>query len=191
MIFIFLAFVQNLSIFSWLLDLIGKDTRMSGRSELWNAAFSEFSRYKYIGMGISASLLGEMLVSGGVEWGNSIGHMHNVIIEMLVKGGMINLIIYICMWLGCYKIVQHTKKGVLKNSIFCMILLQFLAYMFEYRLTDISFWILLLTLYNLPFLTNDLNSSDSGEDTWDIKKLFKIKKVFERNKNIGACYEEK
>lgn len=173
-LFVFLAFIQELSIFSALFHLIGKDVTMSGRSLLWAAAFREFPKHPIIGIGISSTLLGNILYAAGVNWGTGIGHLHNVVIEYMFRGGIVNLAVYIFLWLCCYKTVQKIEKNRLRNSIFCMLLMQFLAYMFEYRFADISYWILLLSLYNLPHLSGDFEKAVSEADELQEKKPLKL-----------------
>lgn len=194
LIFVFLVLVQNLSAFSGLLGLIGKDTTMSGRTILWSAAFREFPKHMLMGIGISTSLLGEILVSQGVSWGTGIGHLHNVLMEYLFRGGIVNLTVFILMWLGCYKTVRRSEKKVLGNCFLCMVLIQFLAYMFEYRLEDISYWILLMSGYHLSYLTdcmetalsenpqvqNDELEADAGEKKENHRICIFLGKIWKR-----------
>lgn len=158
LIFVFFVFIQNLTYFAGILQFIGKDSGMNGRAQLWAAAFSQFPKHMLMGAGISTKTLGYYLLLAGVTWGRDIGHLHNVVIEILFKGGLINFAVFILMWLGCYRSVQHAERDTLKNNILCMLVIGFLAYMFEYRLSDITFWIILLSLYNLPALQGKSDS---------------------------------
>ena len=89
--------------------------------------------------------------------------MHNLILEYLIKGGVIGFLLFCSMWLIKIKKLEKIKNNIISTSIYVMLLISFLMYMFDYRIVDISFWIYL-------FLLSEIDSLQKNYEYYKMRK---------------------
>ena len=147
--------------FSWLLSTLGKSSDFNGRVHLWQVAFEQLTQYKWLGYGVSSKTISDMFTAGGLSW--KAAHMHNLILEYLIKGGVIGFLLFCSMWLIKIKKLEKIKNNIISTSIYVMLLISFLMYMFDYRIVDISFWIYL-------FLLSEIDSLQKNYEYYKMRK---------------------
>ena len=82
---------------------MGRDSSVSGRVPIWNAAIKYIEKSPIIGYGIIDS--NEFVRASGIPGGT---HAHNYILNILIMGGTICLIEHIYMYIN---IVKHILKN--------------------------------------------------------------------------------
>jgi O-antigen ligase len=82
----------------WLVNLYGKDLTFTNRTDIWAASVDAIGDNPWIGYGwngvwIEAQV--EPTVTLNREIGFEAGHAHNVVLEMLLQGGVVGLALYV------------------------------------------------------------------------------------------------
>lgn len=160
---LFVIFTQSFLPFSRLLSLLGKNTSLSGRTIIWASALRMFPKHSVFGLGVSASLFNNTIMAGGmVAWGRGgLGHMHNVLLEILIKGGVVGFILFILQFILIFRLLRHRESSAVSQHLCYLFPIFALAYSFEYRLDDISFWIMVVILsYGIPKDTTEKKVSE-------------------------------
>ncbi|MDO9712567.1 O-antigen ligase family protein [Paracraurococcus lichenis] len=85
---------------SGVLELIGKDPTLTGRTELWAAVFDNIAQRPFLGWGLGAFWLasnpaGEA-ISDSLGW--VVPHAHNGILEMLLEVGVFGTAFFLLIW---------------------------------------------------------------------------------------------
>ena len=131
-----MVFFQNSSFFtgdiSNFMTAMGRDSSVSGRVPIWNAAIKYIEKSPIIGYGIIDS--NEFVRASGIPGGT---HAHNYILNILIMGGTICLIEHIYMYIN---IVKH----ILKNKGFVSYALTFVIGLYFFTgITNINFYTIL------------------------------------------------
>lgn len=88
---VFVFRFQNL--FRWFIDgFLGKWSSLTGRMYVWDKTFELFLKYPIIGHGTQNGLT-VRIVETGLIWA---GHAHNMLLELLYQGGVIGLVLWVC-----------------------------------------------------------------------------------------------
>lgn len=104
-----IVFSQNIDFVEKYLVLLGKSEDLSGRFRIWSVCIDQIIQSPLIGKGYMASLKYVSLI--GFSTATSA---HNMVLTILIDGGILNLIIYIIM----YKLALERKEHVyLKTEI--------------------------------------------------------------------------
>ena len=155
--FVLIVLVQNIDAFALVLELIGKDPTFTGRTAIWEAAFSALKGHELMGFGISPikmhSVLSTVTVDPFIAW--QIGHLHNVIIEFLFKGGIIGLAAFLLVSVFPLRYLAAGDYPLVKTPLLLFYILMFLTCMFEYRLDTVTFWLIPCLLFNCRYLNTD------------------------------------
>lgn len=149
--------IQNLGSATGILKLIGKSETFNGRLFIWAAMLVVWPMHPIMGFGITATVTQRYLASAGPAWLSEIGHLHNIVLEFLFKGGIVGLALFLLIWVGCYKIMQKNRGHLLAKILCVQLLLSWLTCMFEYRLDTYTFWLVPITMYFLDTLIMEYN----------------------------------
>lgn len=142
---------QSLGIFTGIVEfLTGKTHSFNGRTTIWNAMFSVFPQRPITGFGIMPQTTQRYLyVGGGEDWLAGVGHLHNIVLEFLFKGGIIALLLFGLIWLGCRKTMKKNKNFVITAVLCWQLLISWSVCMFEFRLDTYTFWLIPIFMYNI------------------------------------------
>jgi O-antigen ligase len=82
----------------WLVNLYGKDLTFTNRTDIWSASVTAIGESPWIGYGwngvwVDADI--EPTVTLNRDTGFTAGHAHNVVLEMLLEGGVLGLGLYL------------------------------------------------------------------------------------------------
>lgn len=155
--FVLIVLVQNVDAFTVVLELIGKDSTFTGRIAIWEAAFSALKGHELMGFGISPikmhAALSTVTVDPFIAW--QIGHLHNVIIEFLFKGGIIGLMAFLFVSVFPLRYLACGDYRLVKTPLLLFYILMCFTCMFEYRLDTVTFWLIPCLLFNCRLLNAD------------------------------------
>jgi O-antigen ligase len=82
----------------WLVNLYGKDLTFTNRTDIWSASVDVIGDSPWIGYGWNGAWVEpnvEPTVTLNRETGFEAGHAHNVVLEMLLEGGVVGLGLYL------------------------------------------------------------------------------------------------
>jgi|EndMetStandDraft_8_1072994.scaffolds.fasta_scaffold52623_2 exopolysaccharide production protein ExoQ len=85
----------------WLVNLYGKDLTFTNRTDIWAASTNAIGESPWIGYGWNGVWVEpnvEPTVTLNREIGFEAGHAHNVVLEMLLEGGVIGLSLYLAVF---------------------------------------------------------------------------------------------
>lgn len=160
-IFVFCAIVlsRSVSSFSWLFDLVGKDSSFNSRTSIWLAALNIWKTNWLFGVGTSGNVINMYLHLGGLSpaWGNEIGHLHNVVLEILFDGGILAMSFFGGIILCPYRRMQKASEHIVSKILCVFFFLQWLSVMFDFRTNTYTFWLISILMYHIPYLTNYYN----------------------------------
>jgi len=146
--FIFIVVgIQIPGILTKLLSIIGKDATFTGRTFIWSKMFAVFPKYWLMGVGALDATAVSILRFRG------IGHLHNVVLEFLFKGGAVALLLFILLLISCYGNMMKYKKHPLAILLCIEMILLWLTCMFEFRLSTYTFWLIPICMYRIQDLT--------------------------------------
>lgn len=105
--------IQNA--FSWLIvDILNKDLTLTRRTFLWEYAMQVIAKNPVIGIGF-----GEKNIMGIYE--REYSHPHSMLLDILVKGGVVLMTIFILILNNFTKKFKKSKNLIIKNIIFLVI----------------------------------------------------------------------
>lgn len=151
--FISITLIQNVGLWEMVSNWLGKGNGFNGRTVIWAAMFNVIQRHMIAGFGIMPTVTQYYLglyPSGG--WLNNIGHMHNIVFEFLFRGGIIGLILFSFLWIGCIRNMENNKKELVYKVLCVQLLFSMMSCMFEFRIDTYTFWILPICLYEITAL---------------------------------------
>ena len=103
--FIILAFIGityfNL-IFEYILNLVGKDASLTGRTSIWLELMPTIKENSILGVGYSAFWPNALQYFGSF-WMSELNHAHNTYIELVVDLGFVGLLLCMSFLLSAYK----------------------------------------------------------------------------------------
>lgn len=147
--------IQSFSLFDSIFALLGKNTLLGGRLRIWDAAFKGWLDNLWIGIGIDSSVTSSILYQHGFVtngWGEYIGHAHNIVFEILLKSGLIGSVCFIGQLFVCYKEMMQYHKSRIAQFLCLMFLLFWITSLLDYRIEQISGWILFMLLNDIKLL---------------------------------------
>ena len=108
-VFVFVGL--NIDLFSWFLRKLGKTSSFLGRMKLWGNYTIQISSSPIFGNGISNMNVRQGI--SGMNWGQ---HAHNLILEILYRGGLVNMLLWVI-------IIMTAGRRIYKyrNNINCKI----------------------------------------------------------------------
>ena len=152
------------------LSIIGKESTYTGRTEIWKAALQALSNHWLFGYGISPTsmhyALSLVTINQFIAW--QIGHLHNIVLEYLFKGGIIGLLAFVgnlLLPIVRLKINDYYPNVTSSTALYYFIVMWFTC-MFEYRLDTIVFWLIIIMIYGIKLLDENgrYTTSIVGDD---------------------------
>lgn len=157
--FFVVVILHSVSAFSWLFDLIGRDLSFSSRTSIWAAALNIWREHWLLGVGTSGSVINSYLHMGGLgaAWGTGIGHLHNIVLEVLFDGGVAALFFFIGIMICPYRKMQYANNHIIAKVLCVFFFLQWLSVTFDFRMGTYTFWLIPIMMYHVPSLVNYYN----------------------------------
>jgi O-antigen ligase len=96
---------------------------------------------------------------GGLSsaWGSDIGHLHNVLLEVIFDGGILALFFFACILLSSYKKMQDANKYMVTKVLCVFFYLQWLSVTFDFRTNTYTFWLIPIVMFRVPVLVKYYN----------------------------------
>lgn len=118
-----IIFFNMQTMFSFIIvNVLSKDLSLTGRTDLWKAAFSAIADHFLIGHGTMEG--GRML---SIHWMNGLHSAHNLILEVLNQGGILGLGLYFGAVITSFWHIQdhlNQKEGFLIVwGVFCILIM--------------------------------------------------------------------
>ena len=118
---ILLVFAQITNIFQPIFELVNKDSTLTGRIYIWEMAIAR------IGSSMKNIILGSgYMTSGYITYKNGLYTSHNMVLEILLRGGIIAFLIFcgliICVGYRCLRGSKFTLQVALNWSLFLYLL---------------------------------------------------------------------
>ena len=154
-LFVAVFFVQSFSNLNGIFALLGKNSLLGGRLRIWNAAFKGWLDNFWLGIGIDSNITSTVLKQHGfitAGWGDYIGHAHNIVLEILLKSGLIGIFCFMGQVFLCYKEMMLHRKSKITQFLCIMFLLFWITSLLDYRIEQIGGWILIMFLYDIEML---------------------------------------
>ena len=157
--FLVIVLLQSVSAFSWLFDIVGKDATFNSRINIWNAALNIWKDHCLLGVGTSGDIINSYLHMGGLSsaWGTGIGHLHNVVLEVIFDGGILAMTFFIGVIACSYKKMRDENKYIITKILCVFFFLQWLSVMFDFRTNTYTFWLIPIVMYRIPYLVSYYN----------------------------------
>lgn len=132
--------------FSYIIvDILGKDITFTGRTSLWDSAMSYISQKPWTGYGVTEKFL---TTASGIAYSP-----HNLILQILLAGGILSLGIFIVMYWICGRKLNY-KKYHLSNTIAVAIFIYLITSLTESTLNTPYLYVLLIFAYNVGIISN-------------------------------------
>ena len=142
-VFFTTQFLSNPIIQYIILDLLGKDSTFSFRTNAWNSIVYVIPDSLLLGLGYTSRDYRELLFN------RATAHAHNVILECLFEGGLLQLTIY---FYFLYSITKKIVSNINKASItlFYSIIILLIMLIFEniFQKSSGMLWLLFFFAYN-------------------------------------------
>lgn len=151
-IIVFFMIIQNFDLISYILIFLGRDTSLTGRTRIWEVGFTVIKENWLLGIGLSDEVLYQYLRNAGFGWTIEIGHLHNFLLEIAVRGGVLAFVPCIRLMTLKYHDMIQNKKHVITTSLCILLFFSFLTCMFEFRIVTYSFWFLIIMTYHIDDL---------------------------------------
>jgi exopolysaccharide production protein ExoQ len=141
------------------LNVLGKDATLTGRTDLWAAVLQQIERYPVLGHGYSAFWLGwsgpSAAVLTAVQW--EVPHAHNGFLDLLLDLGGVGLLLFAAGFgVAAVRSVATLRATRTAEGIWP---LAFLTFMLFYNLTESAilqqnsvFWVLFVATVVSPML---------------------------------------
>lgn len=98
-------------------NILKKSISFTGRTEIWEISKNLISKKPLLGYGLSNN-------HGWIYWHGKNYYTHNIILEVMIQGGILALIPYLIMFIiaavSLYKYRSHYISGILSFAIFSM-----------------------------------------------------------------------
>ena len=153
--FFSICLLNTLGVFNGALALIGKDATFTHRTEIWAAVFASIKNHLLFGFGLSDSVMHlELGMATRSAYMANIGHVHNVVLEFLFRGGLLAVAIFVLFLFYPIKSMSQNKTTKIAQLLCGLFLLLWLTCMFEFRLGTLTFWLLPICIYNIDTLVS-------------------------------------
>lgn len=133
-----------------LLNLIGKDLTLTGRTSIWIALLPIIEQHFYLGVGYSAFWpnVGDFL---GYSWMSLLNHAHNTYIELMVDLGVVGAVICISFIVNAirwsYQLMwQHQSYSILVFTIWVVVTVIGMSGK-VFFVPNAGVWVMIISLY--------------------------------------------
>lgn len=130
--------------FSWLIeDILHKDVTLTGRTYLWDSALLYISQRPWTGYGISEI--------GMIERHGSYYSPHNLILQILISGGIVALILFLSVYM--YSGIKMMKNGkVCRNLISAALFIYLFVSLTEATLNTQYLYLIMILACNINIM---------------------------------------
>lgn len=155
---LFFMVIQNFDLISSVLSALGRDATLSGRTRIWQVGLIVLRDHYQIGIGLSDEMVQKYMTEAGLVWSITIGHLHNILLDIAVRGGVFAVFSGVMLFLVKYKNMMRNRKHIVTASVCVLFILSWLTCMFEFRITTYSFWFLIIITHHIDELVQMFNS---------------------------------
>lgn len=133
-----ISFVQYV-----LVDLLGKNSTLSLRTSNWKSVWGAIRQSPFIGYGYTSDLTRSIL------YGRETAHAHNMVLEMLYEGGLLQVVLFIFFNCIFFKELLKSRNTIVSRIIFVFLALFYVMYIFENPLqkTNGAIWLLFIIAF--------------------------------------------
>ncbi|MGN0666921.1 MAG: O-antigen ligase family protein [Huintestinicola sp.] len=125
-------------------NVFHKNMTLSGRTLLWNRAMAYIKLSPFIGYGQEETYV--LIDKLG------IGHVHNIILEILYKSGIVGLTLYsVIIGLVGKKLMDHRYSRINDLTAFCLFIF-FIISMVDYYESKYFMYGVIIFAYNMPYI---------------------------------------
>ena len=160
-LFVFLVGLHN-QIFESLLAYLGKDATLSGRTVMWKQAFSLIKSRILLGYGPSEA-------HGYVFWHGKYFYTHNMILEIMIRGGIFSIIIYMLMILYVGFVLYKYRTKRVTTVIMAGIIANFVTLVTEAYIYAVPVFVVYMLAININQILQQT------EQQSEIRTAFKLK----------------
>lgn len=157
---VFFIAVNQINVFDLVLEGMGKDSTLSGRTILWDIGLHAFSERPVLGHGYNGFWVGDPSTVSYLQWmvQQPLWFFHNNFIEMAVAFGIMGPVLLLC---GIVYAIAITTRNFLRDrrysSLWCLLLVAYVSLdtMAEYPLfLNHSVWqfLFVATVASMPLL---------------------------------------
>lgn len=168
----------DLKIFEIITSMVGKNLTFTGRTNIWNLAFSDFLNHPIIGNGINLTF---------IPWTNMtiVYTAHNTFLDIMAKYGLLSLIPFLIMNVYLLYIYLKSKRNYLTQLGLCCLFIFLLACQFEAYFNYFNTVIIYIFIYIL--INNDGLQNKSFNFKYEILKLYERISDHLNKKIIDKC----
>ena len=153
-----------------LLMMMGKDTTLSGRTEIWSMVWQKFLQRPWLGYGYSAFWMGpDGKESAGIQealhW--AVPHSHNGFLDLLVQVGVVGLALFLVGYVFYFREALRCARA--SKTILGLFPLLYLAFMVLFNCSEGTiirdesiFWVMYATIWVLTTRWLDLAEAAAG-----------------------------
>lgn len=106
---------------AFLTDVLHKDITLTNRTPLWDVAFTSISQHPAWGMGVQDLGVAQMQLLG-------VGHVHNLLLNMLYQGGIVSLGIFVViLFISHRQLYRYRHRLAVSGLAFCIFISMFLS----------------------------------------------------------------
>lgn len=145
---ILLLFSSFIGVFKSMLELLGKDTSLSGRTYIWAKAFAFIIEKPLIGYGVNNELTASRF--------SGLVHLHNYLLNCTYIGGVLLLA---CVIIMLFIIGKSLSEDIQENVYVRILLLGFTGFLII-ALTDTPDYNMLYMLFPFMYLNNQLTRAN-------------------------------
>jgi hypothetical protein len=152
--FVFIVILNGQEYFAdFLQNTLNKSVTLNGRTKIWKNAFYYIFKSPILGYGLEDTSI--LIYKFGIN------HVHNFILDILYKGGIVALFFYVCILRKCINELYKHKADFLAQTITMGIFIYLLAGTFDYynnRYIIFTFYILAVHVSKIIELHNTKQS---------------------------------
>jgi exopolysaccharide production protein ExoQ len=149
------------------LQMLGKNSTLSGRTDIWSMVWDKFLQRPWVGYGYSAFWMGKDGKQSAEIWEAlhwSVPHSHNGFLDVLVQVGVVGLLLFFVGYvLFFYKALRCSRASTTILGLFPML---YLCFMILFNFSEGSilreenlFWVLYATMWALTTRWLDLKQA--------------------------------
>ena len=146
----------SISFFQYVLvNLLGKNPTLSLRTSNWKAVWGAIKQSPLIGYGYTSDLTRSIL------YGRETAHAHNIFLEMLYEGGIVQVIIYLIFIFTILEKLLKNRHTSIAKVIFVFFGLYYIMYIFENPMqkSNGAIWLLFIIGYYSKYINRTLQFS--------------------------------
>lgn len=129
--------------------ILNKEGTILSRVRIWNSTFFEISKKPIFGHGLEESAITKLKIVAN--------HPHNIVLDILYRGGIAAFIIFCLIVRECYINLMMYKNTLISKILSIGLFLILLASQFDYYNNKYFIFTIYVLCASLPFIIKDLN----------------------------------